>query len=142
MKLPAFFPGRNFIFYAVIGISGVTLDYILYAILYQGFTWNYLVASVVSTSAGITNNFIWNCLLNFRTKDRILRRFATFYGVGLLGLTLASALLYAQVEYFGAPPLIAKFSTIIIVLLLQYNLNKRYSFAKEPDAPDSENLQS
>lgn len=142
MKLQAFFPSRNFIFYAVIGMSGVALDYLLYAILYQWFGWNYLIASVVSTSAGITNNFIWNCLLNFRTKDRILRRFATFYGVGLLGLAVASALLYIQVEWFGVPPLIAKLSTIIVVLLLQYNLNKRYSFAKTSASPADETFLS
>lgn len=121
-------------FYAIIGVSGVTLDYLLYAILYKWFGWHYLVASVISTSAGITNNFVWNRLLNFKTKDRLLRRFATFYGIGLIGLAVASALLYVQVEHFNTPPLIAKLSTIVVVLLLQYNLNKRYSFGKIREA--------
>lgn len=138
MKLPPFFPSWQFIFYAAIGLSGVALDYSLYAILYKIFGWNYIIASVASTSAGITNNFIWNSLLNFKTKDRLLRRFATFYAVGLLGLAVASALLYVQVESWNVSPLIAKLSTIILVLLLQYNLNKRYSFGKPSETPPAD----
>lgn len=137
MSLLRYVPSRNFIFYSIIGISGVALDYAIYAILIQWLDWQYLVASVVSTSAGITNNFLWNCFLNFQVKDRLLKRFATFYGVGLLGLIVASVLLYAQVEWLGVAPLIGKLTTIIVVILLQYNLNRRYSFRKASVGTDA-----
>jgi putative flippase GtrA len=130
MNLQKFLPSPQFLFYAVIGMSGVALDYAIYFVLLKWCGMNYLLASVISTSAGITNNFIWNCLLNFRTRDRLLARFATFYGVGLLGLAVASAMLSLQVELLHIPPLVAKLSTMVVVLLLQYNLNKRYSFSK------------
>ncbi len=130
---PKWFPFRpswQFIFYSVIGVSGVALDYALYALLLKKFGWHYLTANVLSTSIGITNNFVWNALLNFKVRDRFLIRFLTFYSIGILGLVVTMALLWAQVEWFAIHPLVAKFTTIIIVLLLQYNLNRRLSFRK------------
>lgn len=129
-----FRPSWQFICYSIIGVSGVCLDYLSYAFLWKILGWHYLTANVLSTSIGITNNFIWNAMLNFKTRDRLLIRFATFYGIGIVGLMVTMALLWAQVDRLGIHPLVAKLSTIIIVLLLQYNLNKRLSFRKSTPA--------
>lgn len=130
-------PSWNFILYSIIGLSGVALDYLSYAALLNLLGWNYLTANILSTSLGITNNFVLNAFLNFKVRDRFLRRFLTFYGVGVLGLMVTMILLWCQVEFAGVPPLLAKLLTIVVVVLLQYNMNKRLSFRRfhgEPPA--------
>jgi putative flippase GtrA len=125
---------RHFLFYAIIGFSGAGIDYGVYILLLKFLGWNYLWANILSTSIGITNNFILNAFLNFKVRDRLFKRFLSFYGVGLLGLVVAMALLWAQVGLIGISPVIAKLLTIIVVVLLQYNLNKRLSFARTSKA--------
>lgn len=121
---------RQFIVYSVIGFSGVFIDYIIYLILVYGFDVNYQLANWISTSCGITNNFFLNAYLNFKTTNRLLLRFLKFYGVGLLGLAVTAALLYILVALFGVSAFIAKGLTIFVVVILQYSLNKKFSFGR------------
>ena len=74
--------------YAVIGLSGVLLDTLLFVLL-TGAGVDPLAATVMSTVAGIVNNYVLNARLNFRTPLNLvhLRRFST---VGLLGLAVAA----------------------------------------------------
>jgi len=124
---------RSFIFYACIGVSGVILDYIVYAVLINLLSWNYLTSNIISSSLGITHNFILNAFLNFKVRDDLFRRFFKFYGVGATGIGICLVLLWWQVEILNVPPLIAKFLTIICVVLLQYNLNRKLSFREKSD---------
>jgi len=121
---------RQFLIYALIGGSGALLDYAIFLVLLHGTSWHYLLINILSTSLGITNNFILNCWLNFKVRDRLLLRFASFYAVGLVGLAAASLLLYLQVDLAGFPAGPAKLGTLIVVVLVQYNLNRTTSFRK------------
>ena len=123
-------PGPQFIFYSLIGVSGVVLDYASYVVMVHYWGWNYLTSNILSTSIGITNNFLWNSFLNFKVRDRLIRRFLTFYGVGTIGLAISMLLLWLQVEFLNIPELVAKLSTIGLVVVLQYNLNKRLTFRR------------
>ncbi len=118
---------RNFIIYAVIGVSGATLDFVLFEIfLWAGLSMQF--ANFISVSAGITNNFFLNARLNFRVSDRLLRRFAAFYAVGMVGLGLSAAILELGVGWLGFSARIAKASSIVIVVVTQYSLNKVLAF--------------
>jgi len=95
-------------------------------------------------SAGIINNFLLNAFFNFKKTDKLLRRFATFYTVGLVGMAVGDAFLWvfngAFREFFGIillsiSPIIAKYQlelvkgvSIIFIAIMQYFLNKRFSF--------------
>src|SRR5580765_6649446 len=74
--------------YAVIGVTGVLLDTLLFVLL-TGAGVIPVLATVMSTVAGIVNNYILNARFNFRTPLNLvhLRRFGT---VGLLGLAVAA----------------------------------------------------
>jgi putative flippase GtrA len=118
---------RNFITYAVIGVSGATLDFVLFEIfLWAGLSMQ--IANFISVSAGITNNFFLNARLNFRVSDRLLRRFVAFYAVGMVGLVLSAAILELGVGWLGVSARIAKASSIVIVVVTQYSLNKVLAF--------------
>lgn len=120
---------RSLIRYALIGASGVLVDYCLFLVLFNVFGLHDQVSNVISTTAGIVNNFTLNTLLNFRKRDRILLRFARFYSVGVGGIALTFVLLRVFSGLLGADPNLVKACSLPIVLLFQYSLNRRWSFA-------------
>jgi putative flippase GtrA len=119
---------KHFIIYSFIGASGALLDYLAFFMMMQFLPIHYLLINAITTTFGITNNFFLNAHFNFGVKDRLLHRFLTFYAVGLLGMLVASGLLYVLVDLFGIMPQISKLFVIIVIVLLQYNLNKHFSF--------------
>ena len=120
---------RGLLLYTVIGASGVALDFVLFVVLHNAADMHEVLATVISTTAGITNNFLLNAFLNFRRKDALLRRFVRFYAVGALGLAMVAALLFVFSTLLGADANIVKALSLPLVLLLQYTLNARWSFA-------------
>lgn len=121
---------KQFIFYSLIGVSGATLDYIAFVAMVKFLPLHYLAINAISTTLGVTNNFFLNARLNFGVKDHLLRRFASFFAVGLAGMAVASGLLYLLIDLLHLVPNISKFITIFVIVLLQYNLNKRISFKR------------
>ena len=117
-----------FVKYAIIGASGVALDFLAFYILNVQLHVYYQYANIISVSLGITNNFFWNAFFNFRVTDKMLGRFVKFYLVGLLGLGLSSLLLYLLIDLASLMPLLAKAITMIVVVLVQFTLNKKFSF--------------
>ncbi|WNV74801.1 GtrA family protein [Geodermatophilus sp. DSM 44513] len=119
---------RSFVLYQLIGVSGVLLDLVLFLALYNALGVHEQVATALSTSAGITNNFLLNSYLNFRKRDGMLRRFARFYTVGLLGMGLVAVLLLVFHSWLGVDANIVKVASMPVVAVLQFTVNKRWSF--------------
>ena len=114
--------------YAFIGVLGASLDFIMFAFLTK--TWNiyYIYANMVSVSLGISNNFIFNVLFNFKVRNNILGRFIKFYSIGILGLGISIGILYFLVEIMQINALVAKVITMFSVPLIQFYLNKHITF--------------
>jgi putative flippase GtrA len=119
---------RELLLYAVIGGSGVLLDYLLFLLLFNHFGMHHQLANALSTTAGITNNFVLNSLFNFRKTDRILVRFLRFYAVGIAGIVLTFLLLAVFSTWLGIDANLVKLASLPVVLLFQYTINKRWSF--------------
>lgn len=119
---------RELLLYAVIGGSGVLLDYLLFLVLFNYFGLHHQLANALSTTAGITNNFVLNSLFNFRKTDRILVRFLRFYAVGIAGIVLTFLLLAVFSTWLGIDANLVKPASLPVVLLFQYTINKRWSF--------------
>ncbi|MEI6237392.1 MAG: GtrA family protein [Candidatus Saccharibacteria bacterium] len=123
------FASPYFIKYVLIGLTGVAIDFVIYAILVKVFSVNFLYANIIAISCGIINNFFLNLFLNFKTKNKLLIRFISFYTVGLLGLLLSEVLLIAFTK-LGIGQVFAKFLTLPFVLVFQFFLNKYVSFSQ------------
>jgi putative flippase GtrA len=121
---------RQLLIYGIIGVSGATLDFVGYIILYKYFHIAPPIASFLSVTVGITNNYILNSRFNFKVNDNHFKRFLNFYTIGLTGAVL-SAVLIAALQHFGVGPTLAKVLTIPPIVLGQYIFNKRISFGKK-----------
>lgn len=119
---------RQFWLYGVIGLSGATIDFILYLVLYKYAHIPPFIASFLSVSIAILNNFILNSRHNFKVSDALLARFLNFYTIGLGGALLSSLLILLLFNGFGISATVAKILTIPPVVILQFFLNKQFSF--------------
>lgn len=122
------FLSRSLVFYAVIGASGVLLDYLVFLLLFNVAGMHPQLANAIGTTTGITNNFVLNSLFNFRKTDRILVRFLRFYAVGIAGIVLTFVLLEVLSGLLGADPNLVKLASLPLVLLFQYAINRKWSF--------------
>lgn len=118
--------------YCLIGVTGATLDAVLFWLLTKSGV-HYQIANFISVTCGIVNNFFLNAFLNFKTKNRLFRRFCSFYSIGLFGWAISAALLWLFIEKFGFPKLYSKFAIIFIVTVVQFTLNKTITFARKAD---------
>lgn len=126
--LPLYHRFEHLIKYCLIGVTGVTLDFICFALLVKFTPLHYQLASIISVSAGIINNFIWNLLFNFKTYNHLVLRFLSFYAVGTIGIGITALLLYLFIEQFSMNTIVSKLLVIFIVTAVQFSLNKWITF--------------
>lgn len=124
------FQKRQFILYCLIGGSGVALDFGIYSLLLKLRVCDYQAANVIGYASGTLLSFILNARFNFRVTDRIPARMACFFGVALLGLSTSAWLLHELIGHYGCDRYFSKLATLGVVMLLQYNLNRWFSFRK------------
>lgn len=121
---------KQFLLYCVIGASGVTLDFGVYSLLVKTRLLDYQAANAVGYSIGTLLSFILNARLNFRVTDKIPLRLISFFCIAFLGWLVSAGLLLLLIGRFGLDKYLSKFATLIVVVLLQYNLNRLLSFRK------------
>jgi len=121
---------KQFLLYCVIGASGVMLDFGVYSLGLHSGKLNYQAANATGYACGTLLSFILNARFNFRVTDKIGLRLASFLGVALLGWLVSAGLLQILIGRRHFDPYIAKFLTLVAVVLLQYNLNRLLSFRK------------
>jgi putative flippase GtrA len=119
--------------YGVIGGTSASFDFVIFAFLFNVVGINPIIANVFSTACGIVLSFYLNAYFNFKRKDKLWKRFALFFTVGMFGLILGSVLVYIIHDRLGVDANIAKIISIPIVVLLQYIFNKKFSFSANPD---------
>ena len=122
---------RNLILYGIIGSCTATLDFLIFTGLTQLLSVHYIIANVISCSAGILSSFLLNRKYNFKVTDHTMRRMAIFFAVGILGLFLSSVILHTCINSLGWDELISKLASIVIVVIIQFFLNKYISFRED-----------
>lgn len=116
--------------YCGIGSCATVLSSVTFTLLLKFTGAHYQVANAVAYGAGTGLSFILNTRYNFRVRDWHLLRFTSFFIVALLGWTISAGILRLLIEKFGFDEYAAYFSALVIVVIVQYNLNRYFSFRK------------
>lgn len=111
-------------------MSGTTLDFGVYSLLLKSGLLEYQGANLIGYASGTMLSFILNARFNFRVTDRIGQRLVCFFGVALVGLTISAGLLHWLVADCGFNKYLSKLATLFVIMLVQYNLNRWFSFRK------------
>lgn len=95
------------------------------------------VAAALGFTAGLLLIYAVSTRLVFRQRRLANARleFACFAGIGLIGLALTEALLWALVTRLHLPPLPAKLATAAAVFLANFMLRKQLLFTLRRFAP-------
>jgi putative flippase GtrA len=130
-KLIILFRGnRQFVLYCLIGASGATLDFLVYVAVVKWGGGHYQIANAIGYACGTALSFSLNARFNFRTRDLLMLRLISFFGVATLGWAASAGILQMAVGWLGWNKYLAKLMTIFVTVLLQYNLNRLLSFRK------------
>lgn len=121
---------RSFVLYMTIGFSGLALDMLSFWIMINFLKVPVLVANPISMSVGIVNNFFLNAYLNFKKTDNILFRLGKFYLVGIFGIIFSDIWMWGFHEKLLFPVMYVKAVSIVVVAIMQYFLNRKFSFNK------------
>ena len=122
--------GRELVMYCMIGCTGATLDFVIYAALTSCNAMHYQLANYFSVSVGIVNNFFLNYYFTFKTRDHIFIRLISFYCIGMFGWLLSAVILWICIEKLNLNVLVAKLCTIVMVTVVQFCFNKFITFKK------------
>lgn len=126
---------RNFFLYIIIGLSASSLDAILFIILHNFLlkeisATNPMISKSISLTFGITFSFFCNLKWNFKSEGYIFKRFVRFYTIGLTGFVLAFIANRIFVDIYNINPNIVNIGVIVPTAIIQYILNKTFSFFK------------
>lgn len=124
------YQNRQFLLYCVIGMSGTALDFSVYSLLIKSRLLDYQAANAIGYASGTLLSFTLNARFNFRVSDRILQRLVCFFGVALLGWSISAGLLYEFIGNCHYNKYLSKLGTLVVVVLVQFNLNRWFSFRK------------
>ena len=122
---------RNLILYGIIGSCTATLDFLIFTALTQWTPIHYIIANVISCSTGILSSFLLNRKYNFKVTDHTMRRMAIFFSVGIFGMFLSSVILHFCIDNLHWDELVSKLTSIVIVVIIQFFLNKYISFRED-----------
>lgn len=115
--------------YVLIGVLGLVVDFGIYTILTH-FKMNVEIASIISSTCGIINNFLWNSYTNFKVHDRMILRFISYFIVGQITTVFTTVSLFIFVTKLGYPHLIVKIVATFVATLIQFVINKVVTFRK------------
>ncbi len=121
----------SFFKYALVGCLGLVVDMGLFYLFYKVLSINYIVSNVMSSSLAVLHNFLLNSWITFKVKDKLLLRFISFYCIALAGMAVSSGLLALFIEVLHMDSMLSKAISVFFVALLQYFVNKKWTFSEK-----------
>ena len=93
---------------------------------------HYLYAAAFSFLCGISVNYTLNTILVFKSSGKLYREIPLFVLIGIGGLTWTEIILWVLVGQFKIYVMFAKLVAIVLVLLWNFFMRKKFVFAAEP----------
>ena len=121
----------NIIKFSIVGVSNTLLNFVIF-ILLNNIGINYILASIIAYSITIINSYFWNSRLVFKydnkNKKSILIKFII---LNLIGLSINAVLMATLVGVLAIKKIVAMFIVSLLVMCINYILNKIWVFKKE-----------
>lgn len=121
----------NFIKFGIVGVSNTLINWFIFFVL-NNIGINYIIANIIAYSIATSNSYIWNSLWVFKYKGKSkLRTTVKFIILNIIGLGINTLILYVLVDMFNLEKMISVIIATIIVMILNYFINKFWVFKKE-----------
>lgn len=117
--------------FSIVGVSNTVLNFVSF-ILLNNMGVNYMVASITAYSLSIVNSYFWNSRLVFKcdneNKKSVVIKFVV---LNLIGLSINTLLMAVLVGVLGIKKIVSMFIVTLLVMCINYILNKIWVFKKE-----------
>lgn len=125
---------RQFIKFSLVGASGTIVDWVFYFIFTRWLGIFYLIAKALSFVIAAINNYAWNRIWTFRSKEKnITGEFAKFFLVSLVGLGLNVLIMYLAVDKLAISDLWGLVIATAAVMFWNFFANKLWTFKETDD---------
>lgn len=118
---------RNVIMYGVIGVTAMVVDVVFFLIFFNIFLIPPTISTVMSVTVAMIYAFSLNAIYNFKTKDLIKSRFASYALVSMVGMVVSVTIIKGLV-LLAIDANIAKILSLPPIVLVQYFFNKTFTF--------------
>lgn len=117
--------------FGLVGVLNTLINWIIFAVLnFVGVY--YIIANVIAYVIATINSYIWNSRWVFKYKGEDKKETTTkFILLNLAGLALNTMILYLLVDLIGLNKLIALVITTVIVMVINYIVNKIWVFKEK-----------
>lgn len=126
-------PVIQFFRYCTIGIVNTALDFGFYTALTRSFFFwreHYLLANALTFIFVTTWSFLWNKHWTFRERSpRHGVQYLKFFVVTFIGIGIAQGVLWAGVERFHIPDLVAKVIAAPLVVAWNFSMHRFWTFS-------------
>jgi putative flippase GtrA len=119
---------NQFIKFAFVGLFNTALTALTIWILLQQFHFSNYFSNIVGFIIGLTNSFIWNRRWTFESTCSIRETLIKFSITFAICYMVQLVNLYLLLHYTDLEPFICQFISIGIYTLLNFTLNKTYTF--------------
>lgn len=120
---------EKFLKFGLVGIFNTLITIISYNLLVK-IGMNYLVANSIGYMIGVANSYYWNKNWVFRSKDNNKSLFLKFLAVNLIVFAFNTISLYLLVDKLLMNPFISQIFAIGIGMIMNFFLNKFWTFNK------------
>ena len=123
---------REAIRYAIASGLAFALDVALLTMMVQYLSWWYVAAASISFAAGLVLAYALSvsCIFTYRRLENRRAEFAIFAVVGIAGLAVNAAVMFAAVSWFGLYYLTGKCIAAIVALTLNFTFRRRWLFLR------------
>ena len=118
--------------YCICGALGVSTDYATFLLLFHTLGVDKQAANAAGYLAGTLLSFLLNRRITFGVRTHVMRRLVLFLGVAAVGYSASALLLWLLVDVARMDPRVAKLLTLPVVVVIQFSLNRRFTFNKTP----------
>lgn len=127
---------KELILYGIIGLIGGIIDLTAFqgltvSPLLKDISWRIELFNFIGSSISLTHNFFMNAFINFKTKDHLLIRFIKYYLIGQFTTLFVSLCLFIFSIKLGLPALFIKIGAAGVATLLQFFINRVFTFKKD-----------
>lgn len=124
--------------FAAVGLIGSIINIIILYILTDFLNIYYIVSAVCAFVISMTHNFILNKIWTFKEKfghigkntKKTIKQYGKYFVASISVLCVNLIFLYIFVEYIGLHYLLAQIIAIILVAILNFAINRKFTFGK------------
>ena len=119
---------KQFVKYSIIGVFNTLIGLGVIYIAYNTLNINYIVSNAIGYMFGLINSFIWNRKWTFRSSKSKLKSMIPFLIVFIISYIGNLSSVIISVDYLMIDPNIAQIFGIIVYSVLNFILNKLWTF--------------